>query len=441
MAHGGIYDQIGGGFARYSTDANWKVPHFEKMLYDNAQLISLYASAFKYTRDTFYKNIMDETLSFVSRELSEKNGGYFSSIDADSEGEEGTFYVWSKETFDSALTNEQQKRIGGDLYDIRPAGNWEEGKNVLYRRLTTEELANKYKMAETEIKKEIDQINQLLFEKRGERIRPHTDDKVLLSWNALMLKAFLDAYTATGNENYLEKALINEAFITKYMVKEDGSLWRTYKDGEAGINAFLEDYALLIQAYIQLYQTTFDESHLRRAESLTSYVIEKFEDEDGFFLFTSMDDPPLVANKKEISDNVIPSSNSVMARNLYALGTLLYREEWIDKSEKMLARVFPQIKDQNFPSYYSNWLQLTTNLVFPYYEIAIVGQDATSLNLEMQREYQPHALFLGGQDEGTLELLKDKLQEGETYIYVCRNKVCKLPVTDAEKAASLMSVQ
>lgn len=440
MLRGGIYDQIGGGFARYSTDSKWHVPHFEKMLYDNAQLISLYSKAYKLTGTADYRRVIEETIAFAERELRDTSGGFYSSIDADSEGEEGSFYVWTVEEIEKALDDGQLKDIALDMYDILPEGNWEKGKNVLQINEDLQAIASKHNLNLEEATGLVKELKQKLFQERSSRERPSTDDKILTSWNALMIKAYLDAYTAIGDAGYLEKALEIEAFVSRSMKKEDGSLFRTYKDGASGINAFLEDYAQMIDAYAHLYQTTFNEDHLDEAVRLIEYTLEKFESENGYFLFTSTDDPPLIAQNTEVSDNVIPASNSVMARNLYAVGTLKANDGWIEKSKKMLAGMFPEIRVSNYPSYYSNWLQLLTNVIYPYYEIAIVGQDAIEMNLAMQISYDPFCLYLGGKNEGTLELLEDKLREGETYIYVCRNKVCKLPVKEPSKARNLLTV-
>ena len=441
MADGGIYDQIGGGFARYSTDAQWKVPHFEKMLYDNAQLISLYASAYRITEDPRFEKVLRETISFANRELKSPEGGYYSSIDADSEGEEGTFYTWTMDELNAALPNEKERNAAIAWFDLSASGNWENGRNILYQSISPDALAENSGISGEEMKAELASIKNQLFTYRNTKIRPHTDDKVLCSWNALMLTALLDAYTTLGDREYFEQALALESFLHNTMIRPDSSLFRTYKDGHAGIDAFLEDYALLAAAYIRLFEVSFDETYLQRAEGLVRYAIEHFEDEDGLFHFTSRKSAQLIAEKKEINDNVIPGSNSVMAHNLHRLGTLLYLEDWIAKSDHMLDLVIPQIISGGYPSYFNNWIRLAYEKAHPFYEVAIVGPEAEKMNLELQRYFLPQALYLGGQNEGSLELLKDKLQEGETFIYVCRNKVCKLPVRSVEDALPLVKIQ
>ncbi len=439
MAWGGIYDQVGGGFARYSTDADWLVPHFEKMLYDNGQLVSLYSEAYMVTKDPLYQKTVEQTLTFIERELSDASGGFYSSLDADSEGEEGKFYVWSTNELEQILNDEQQRAAFYDYYEVKGSGNWEHGKNILHRRQTVAEVAKKQKLSEEELQALIADAEQKVMAARDKRIRPGLDDKVLTSWNALMLKGYCDAYRAFGTEAYREKALTNAQFILKEMKQKDHRLNRNYKDGKSSINAFLDDYALTIEALVSLYQITFDEKWLEEANHLATYAKAHFFDpSSGMFNYTSDIDPPLVARKKELSDNVIPGSNSSMARALFHLGTFLYRPEYIEIATQMMKNMDESIRQQPQPSFFSNWCQLYQELVQPPYEIAIVGDGWEALHKDLSKHYLPNALLLGGKGEGNLELLKDKLQEGMTMIYVCQNKVCKLPVTEVEKALTLL---
>ena len=439
MANGGIYDQIGGGFSRYSVDAKWHVPHFEKMLYDNGQLVSLYSRAYQWLENPQYERIVRETLEFVSRELTDDSGGFYSSLDADSEGEEGKFYVWTIDEVEMALNDEAMFELAKDLYDVRAQGNWEHGKNIFQITKTEQALARKHNMDTAELQEKIAEIKKTLLAKRDERIRPGLDDKILTSWNGLMLKGYIDAYRAFGDQAYLDIALRNAAFIEENMWREDGGLNRNYKDGKSVINAFLDDYGTVIDAWIALYQVTFDESWLNKSKKLADYAVEHFfDDSTGLMFYTSDIDPPLVARKKEVSDNVIPASNSIMAKNLHKLGLFLYDQEFIDLSKTMLNALAPSLEQAQQPDFYSNWLDLYMDNVWPLYEVAIVGKGYEGKNSEMMRSYLPQSVFLGGAEEGNLELLKDKLQEGETYIYVCQNKVCKFPVTDVDKAIAMM---
>jgi len=439
MAFGGIYDHLGGGFARYSTDGNWKVPHFEKMLYDNGQLVSLYSKTFQLTKNPLYREVVEETLEYIEREMTSKQGGFYSSLDADSEGEEGKFYVWQHDEIDAVLSDPKENEIFKDYFEIRKNGNWEHGKNILYRKESRADIAKKHQLEVPELEQLIKKQKAALFADREKRIRPGLDDKVLTSWNALMLNGYIDAYRAFGDAEYLEAALKNAHFIDKEMIQADNRLNRNYKDGKSVINAFLDDYALTVIAFTALYEVTFDEKWLYRAKDLTDYAIAHFFDsESGMFNYTSDIDPP-IARKKELGDNVIPGSNSSMARALHLLGIYLYNGDYSAKAQQMMHNMSEQIADNEAPNFFSNWCNLYTHLVNPPYEIAIVGDQHQQLREEMMRHYLPHALLLGGKDEGSLELLTNKLQDGSTMIYVCQNKVCKFPVTEVNKAIGMMN--
>ena len=437
MADGGIYDHLGGGFSRYSTDEKWKVPHFEKMLYDNGQLVSLYSNAYQAQQNPYYKKVVSETLAFIERELSDKSGGFYSSLDADSEGEEGKFYTWTETEINEIIGDEELAKLFNEYYSVTKSGNWED-HNILFKKKKDEYFLEKYNLSETDLNDKINLVRSKLMKVRDQRIRPGTDDKILTSWNALMLKGYVDAYKAFGNPAYLKRALKNAVFIEQEM-REGNRLNRNFKDGKSVINGFLDDYALLIDAYIALYQVTFDQMWLNKAKSFNDYAIEHFFDKStGLFFYTSDLDPPLIARKKELSDNVIPASNSIMARNLFHLGTYFYNQEYIDKSKQMLLNVVNKIQETEQPSFYSNWCNLLLSVTNTPYEIAIVGPNAANLRNQLMTNHLPNAMLLGGTTEGTLELLQDKLQEGETYIYVCQNKSCKLPVTEVGKALELM---
>ena len=438
IASGGIYDHLGGGFARYSTDAEWKAPHFEKMLYDNAQLVSLYSKAYLVTQKERYREVALETLKFVERELTSPEGGFYSSLDADSEGEEGKFYTWQKTEIDSILADERQSAVFCDYYQVKKGGNWEK-TNILYPGNDTDKILTEYNLKPDELQQLLSQARQKLFEARSQRIRPRLDDKILTSWNALMLQGYLDAYRAFAEPAFLDRALKSGQFLLDKVLREDNRLDRNYKDGQSSINGFLDDYAFTIHAFISLYENTFDEQWLQRAESLAQYALTHFLDEEsGLFFYTSNLDPPLIARKMETEDNVIPASNSAMARALHRLGTLLYNKDYLETSTNMLQSMAPRFTATAQPQYFSNWCGLYADLAFPYYEIAIVGPDYETLRDGLMARYLPNAVLLGGMDEGELELLKGKLQEGETFIYVCKQNVCKLPVQSVEEALGQM---
>jgi len=434
IAQGGIYDHIGGGFARYSVDAEWHIPHFEKMLYDNGQLVSLYSHAYQLMQKPLYKKVVYETAEWVEREMTSAENGFYSSLDADSEGEEGKFYVWTADEIKKIL--QQDAPFFMDYYDVTEHGNWEEGKNVLRRKEDEKKVAGKYKISSEDLDRKISELKKKILAEREKRVRPGLDDKILTSWNALMLKGFTDAYRVFGEKRFLDRAIANAQFILAKVSSGD-KLQRNYKNSKATIDGFLDDYALTIEAFIALYEATFDEQWLHQAKRWADYVIRHFHDaQGGMFFYISDEHEQLIARKMEISDNVIPASNSVMARNLYVLGQLYYHEDYISMSKQMFHNVKADMMQH--PSYYANWATLACWLSDEPFEVAIVGDDFEKIRQELDKNFLPNVLLLGGKNEGTLPLLKNKLEEGQTTIYVCHNKTCKLPVTSADDALEQM---
>jgi uncharacterized protein len=428
MALGGIYDQIGGGFARYSTDTEWKVPHFEKMLYDNAQLVSLYSHAYQRSKNPLYKQLVYQTLGWVEREMTTEEGSFYSALDADSEGEEGKFYVWSKDEL-MELTGTDFELVKA-YYNINISAQWE-GNYILHRKETDAEIADQFEMDVLELRSKMDDINKVLLLKRAGRIRPGLDDKSLTSWNCMMATAYLDAYQAFNDEEFLNAAIDNVAWFEKNQLKKKGEILHSYKGGKGKIDGFLEDYAFAIELYVKLYEVTFEEEYLKKGKILLDYAIEHFQDEkSGMFYFTSNSGNQLVARKMEISDNVIPASNSVMGRNLWKIGTFYDNQELKDQAIQMLANVYDQI--QNYGSGYSNWAILAMNIIEPYYEIAVTGPEWKSKLNSLNTHYIPNKLLMGG-NKGNLPLLEGKFSD-ETTIYVCVEKVCKLPVSNVDEA-------
>ncbi|MDX2248766.1 MAG: thioredoxin domain-containing protein [Bacteroidia bacterium] len=435
MAAGGIYDHLGGGFARYSTDAQWKVPHFEKMLYDNAQLVSLYSEAYQLTKDPLYKNIVEETLTFIEREMTGPAGEFYSSLDADSEGEEGKYYVWTRGEIDSLLVDDAGSFL--EYYNVTQPGNWE-GKNILYRRESPEEAAKRLGFPEETFDSLITHSRQVLLEVRKTRVRPGLDNKTLTAWNALMLKGYADAYRVFGNPEYLQKALKNAQFLRKKQMQKDGRLNRSFKDGRSSVNGFADDYSFTIEAFITLYQVTFDEQWLFEADRLMTYALAHFYDEKaGMFYYTSDQDKALITRTREVADNVIPASNSSLAKGLFILGTYLYKPEYINQARLMLSGVSENVATQ--AAYFSNWAILQTWFTWPPYEVAIVGTDAENFRKTWETQFLPNVFLLGGKAEGKLELLENKLVEGATYIYVCQDKMCKFPVQNVPEAFKLVT--
>ncbi|MEO8854303.1 MAG: glycoside hydrolase family 88 protein, partial [Ginsengibacter sp.] len=431
MAKGGIYDQVGGGFSRYATDSQWHAPHFEKMLYDNAQLISLYSHAFQVTQNPLYTKIVYETIDFIKHELISLEGGFYSSLDADSEGKEGKFYIWKKEEIKKILGKDAP--IFCDYFGITETGNWEEGENIPDIRLGEKNVGEKYGLTEKDLEKKIDVLKKLVFEARAKRIRPGTDDKILTSWNALMVTGLTDAYRAFGDKEFLSLAQKTLDFLLNNMETKEGGLNRNYKNGHANIPAFLDDYAFTINALIRFYQVSFDEKYLSKAKELTDYTIDHFFDKtSGLFFYTDDQYSDLIARKMEVSDNVIPSSNSEMAKNILILGLFFENKDFENKSLQMVKNVADDI--QKTPGYYSNWAQVMALEIHSPFEVAIVGNDWQQKLSQMQIKYLPNAIFLGGNSEGDLPLLESKLQPGKTMIYVCENKTCQRPVEEVEEA-------
>jgi len=429
MAFGGIYDQIGGGFARYSVDGKWHVPHFEKMLYDNAQLVSLYSEAYQYTPDPIYKNIVYQSLDFVERELTSVENGFYSALDADSEGVEGKFYTFTKDEIKAILKEDED--LFCIYYQITDLGNWEEeNTNILMRGMEDSELAAQLGLSLNELSDKISKVNKKLLDARSERIRPGLDNKILASWNGMMLKAYTDAYRVFGQPEFLAKAKLCADFIQSKLI-DGNEIRRVYSSNNSSdewAGAFLDDYAFVIDGLIGLYEVSFDESILFKAKLLTDYSISEFYDtKSGMFFYTPNSAEQLIARKQEIMDNVIPSSNSVMANNLFKLGHFFEQFNYLDISLSMLRNVHPHIK--SYGSAYSNWAILLLNNVFGLYEIAITGINSEEKRREMEKYYIPNKILLGG-TSGTLPLLQHKF-DAETKIYVCRNKTCLIPVKEA----------
>ncbi|WP_229311436.1 thioredoxin domain-containing protein [Larkinella rosea] len=448
MALGGIYDQIGGGFSRYSVDDQWFAPHFEKMLYDNAQLVSLYSEAYSLTKNPLYRHIVFQTVAFLKRELTSPEGGFYSALDADSEGVEGKFYTWP--------TDELQAVLGADfgwfseLYHIAPDGNWEEhegvGRNILHRVVSNEDFARKQDIPVAELETQLTSVHQKLLTVRDRRIRPGLDDKILCSWNGLMLKGLVTAYRVFGDDSFLKLAEQNAGFIQLKMTHpETGQLWHSYKsggkntEGAPTITGYLEDYAAVIDGYLALYQATFRENYLLEADRLARYTLDHFWDEaDHLFFFTDQSAEPLIARKKEVFDNVIPASNSLMAHNLYTLSLLL--EKPVDGApaygllvEAMLGRVQPLL-EQN-ADYLTHWAALYALRVKPTVEIAIVGPEAEAFRRDIDQRFFPNKVLAGTETTSNLPLLENRTTiNGETAIYVCYNRTCQLPVTTVEEA-------
>ncbi|MDG2174481.1 MAG: thioredoxin domain-containing protein [Flavobacteriaceae bacterium] len=440
MAYGGVYDQIGGGFSRYSTDEKWHIPHFEKMLYDNAQLISLYSDAYLITNNELYKNVVYETINFVLKELTNSNGGFYSSIDADSKSldgkeNEGAYYVWKEDELKKLLKDEFI--VFSDYYNINKYGYWEDDNYVLIKNKSDAAFAKAHNLSKEEVSKKIDAWRKILIKARDKRSRPNIDDKILTSWNGLMIDAFIDAYRAFKDKDFLDVASSSAEFILKNMKKSDGGLYHSHKDGKSKINGYLEDYATTIQAFLNLYENTLDEKWLNTSNDLIKYTYKNFFNaETNMFYFTSKLDDKLISRTVEFRDNVIPSSNSIMANNLFKLSHYFDNNIYLSSSQQMVNNIKDQIA--LYPSGFSNWMNLILNINKNFYEIAVVGNTAIEKIKELNENYLPNKIIIGSLESNPLPLLKNRFVEGETYIYVCVNKACKMPVKTVKEALKLI---
>lgn len=433
MAYGGIFDTIDGGFSRYSVDMKWHVPHFEKMGYDNGQLLSLYADAYKLTKNELYREIIEKTIAFIKREWLMLSGGFYSALDADSLNErgileEGAFYVWKKEELKQILNDDFE--LFSQVFNINSFGLWEHENYVLIQNQTLEELAHKNDISLDQLKEKKKIWEKKLFEQRELRSLPRLDDKCLTSWNALILKGLTDCYKAIPNEEYLTIALKNAHFIVRTLWSEEGNLYRSYKNEKSTINGFLEDYALVIQSFISLYEITLDESWLNHSKNLTDYCLDHFYDENKkFFRFTSDLDLALIATNYEIEDNVIPSSNSVMASNLCKLSIYFENSFYEQIAKEMLEQVIPSI---DYPSAYSNWLNVALFFSEHQKEVAICEENSLEQVKKINQNYLPNVLIAGTSQETDLPFLKNRFVKNETLYYICQNKTCLAPLKNSK---------
>ncbi|WP_346880724.1 thioredoxin domain-containing protein [uncultured Algibacter sp.] len=440
MAYGGVFDQIGGGFSRYSVDDKWHVPHFEKMLYDNGQLVSLYADAYLITKNELYKDIVTETLEYVKNDMTTEHGAFYSSLDADSntpngELEEGAFYVWTKSELKSLLNDDFE--LFSEYYNINNYGFWEHDNYVLIRKDDDASIIEKHNITKSILNNKKAHWKQTLLKVRNKRAKPRLDDKTLTSWNAIMLKGYIDAYRVFENKDYIASAEKNATFIIENQLRNDGGLNHNYKDGKSSINGYLEDYATTIDAFIALYENTLNEKWLTTARDLANYSFDHFFDSSSkMFYFTSNEDASLVSRSIEYRDNVIPASNSIMAKNLFKLSHYFDNEHFANTAITMLNNVKPEMLE--YPSGYSNWYDLMLNYSAPYYEVAIVGLDAKQKIKQLNQTYIPNKLIAGSTSENNMPLLENRYNPNETLIYVCVNKACKLPVSNVDKAIKLI---
>ena len=426
MLQGGICDHIGGGIARYSTDNEWLAPHFEKMLYDNALLIDVLCDAWQITNNEKYKTAIYKTIAFIKNELTQHDGGFYAALDADSEGEEGKYYVWQKLEIDNILGKDAL--LFCNFFDISENGNWDQ-TNILRILKPSNEFIADTKIDPDEFNRIIENCLKKLLSERAKRIKPALDDKIILSWNALAIKAIAKAALILQDESLVKMAENNFIFIERHFIKTDSSpeMMHTYKNGIAKFPAFLDDYAYLISACLQLYELTYNISYLEKAKLYAYYVIEYFDDDENiFFYFTNKDQKDIIIRKKEIYDGAVPSGNSVMASNLSKLSVIFNIPEWEQRACKMLSQIIDSL--EKYPSSFGIWASLLQQHVYGLNEISIVGLNAIELGNKIATNYIPYkVLMVSTIENAKYPLLKSKKAGLDSLIYLCKNYNCVNP--------------
>lgn len=446
MAQGGIYDQIGGGFARYSVDARWLVPHFEKMLYDNAQLSRLYLHAWQATGDDFYRSVAEDIYDYILREMTATVGGFYSATDADSEGVEGKFFVWTIEEAAEALEPIQNElpralEIAIEVFGMTANGNFE-GSNILHLPQPPEVTADNLGLTLEQLAEAIAQIKDRLYALRTQRVPPLLDDKMLTSWNGLMLASLAEAARALKRDDYLDAARRAGQFLLDHMLDEDGRLRRVHKEGRSKLNAYLEDYANMIDAMLELYQSTFDEHWFEVARRLADFVLAHFKSEDGGFYDTSDDHEALIVRPRNLQDNVTPSGNGMMARQLLRLTAYTGAADYDAAARGILRKLCDAMRE--YPQAFAESLNAADMLVRGIDEVAIIGDLASESAAEivdlLRVPYRPNLVSAWSrrdvdQHESIPLLSQRKAPDGLATVYVCRDFACQMPVASAEETA------
>lgn len=437
MAQGGIYDQLKGGFARYSVYKGWKVPHFEKMLYDNGQLLSLYCEAYKYSSNPEFKRVILQSVTWLQDEMKDKtNGGYYAALDADSEGVEGKFYTWTKDELKNIL--EEDFDWFKDYYNINEKGYWEEGRYILLRRTDDETFAAQCNIKPTDFNTRLSKVHSKLLKIREKRIAPGLDDKKITSWNALLLKGLIDAGTTLNKQDLINDGIeLGNWIIDNIWDEKNEKLLRIAPKNEKRVYGFLDDYAHTIEAFIHIYEKTFNQRFLDFAKSLAHRTIELFGDEKTQLFYYVEESTELLARKMEINDNVIPASNSVMGKNLFRLSIFFNKPEYAERSRKMLSAVYEQMPQ--YGSGYSNWAQLALFFNQSFKELAIVGDDALEEGKRFWSEYTPNTLYAISK-KANIPFLKGREKLNETLFYICKDQHCNAPLKSFEETLPLILI-
>jgi hypothetical protein len=450
MACGGIYDQLGGGFHRYSVDSHWLVPHFEKMLYDNAQLIPLYLSLYQITGEPFYARVARETVAYVKREMLQPGGGFYATQDADSDGEEGKFFVWTKAQVDALLGDEA--RLFNRYYDITETGNWEHGHNIPHLTISLEQLAKMFQQEPAAVASRIEAAKNTLFGVREERPKPFRDEKILTAWNALMVSGMLQAYTVLGDQEALQSARDTLAFL-RHQMWHNGRLLSVYKDGQAKLNGYLDDYAFLANALLDAFEATLEDVFLTQAEELTTVMLEEFwDDNQGGFYFTGNGHETLISRTKSAFDQAIPAGMAMATRILLRLYHYTGRANYEQCAERVLHLYKRQLEQQPFGL--GSLLSALDFYLRKPREIVLVGHphapDTQALFQTIQRHFVPNKILLClepqrlEESRQKLPLLRDVLAgktqiDGKATVYVCHNFTCSLPVTEPTALSALLA--
>ncbi len=436
MLEGGIYDHLAGAMARYSTDAEWLVPHFEKMLYDNALLVNVLCDAYQVTGEDFYKNAIEKTLHFFIFEMQHPDGGFYAALDADSEGVEGKFYVWTKNEIADVLG--KNTGVFCEYYGVTETGNWEQ-KNILNIVASKEKLAQFHGITITQLEKILSDAEKELLAQRNARVRPLTDDKILLSWNALLLTAFCKAAAVLGNGDYKNQAVLLFNFLIEKFSKNGNVVFHSYKNNEAKHAACLDDYAYLIQSCILLQEITGNQDYLLKAKEITDYVIENFQDEaSGFFYYTHKSQADVIVRKIEIYDAAIPSGNSIMAENLFYLSIVFDNPGWWSIANKMLITLSDILL--KYPGSFAVWAHLLIKQRSGTNEIALTGKNVEELLKEIMKIYLPGRVLQSSDVEKDLPLLKNKIYGENPLIFLCKNYSCSAPVADISGFKELLKI-
>lgn len=431
MLNGGIYDQIGGGFFRYSVDNEWKIPHFEKLLITNAQLISNLAIAYKLNRSPKLKIAIDQSIDWLTREMMDDDFRFYASQDAESEAVEGFFYTWSKDELKSILKEDYSWMK--DFFNVSPLTVFGFERYVLIRSETNEEFAEKLGISLTEFEEKLNANIALLYRSRVEREHPKTDKKLITSWNAMMVIGLLDAYEAIGDPRYFELAQNCMKEIMKNVDPNDQKQQLNHIINRES-QAFLDDYAYIIRALIQLYRVSFDEEFLKNSELLMRHALTRFSDDKSPYFLYSIEDGDFSLETMEFDDLTKPSSNAVMAENLFLLGTYFENENYIKRSKEMCLKMKRTFQDNGLS--FSYWGKVMNYFASPVYEVAIVGRDVSNLHKNWLSQHIPNAILFGGM--ASLPALESKKEQTESAIYVCKEKVCQLPVKTVNEALQRM---